>query len=311
MKLKLFFSLIFLNTFLIKAIEIPFNNFYQLNSQLYNPAFAGREGKTSISALGNYQYTGFEDRTVYFGSNSYLSRPKYACFQLGATSQFKLIDKNNLGIGFTNLYFTNVLININHFKMSANWQYKIQDKFISFGLGLSNYQNKLKIEGYKKTFFNQPNFINGSDKNISNFNYDLGVAFNNPKNNFFVGFSILDIHKNNDLAFGNPEIYVESNPYPKYVLNTGIDINLNSKMKFKPSVLALRETINYLLLTTNFEYQNKYLFGTGYTTNNDGVFLNLGYKHKKLELNYAYSLVLSRILSVTSDNHNIGIRYQL
>lgn len=126
-----------------------------------------------------------------------------------------------------------------------------------------------------------------------------------------MGFSVLDIHKNNNLAIGNPEIYVESNPYPKYVFNTGIDINLSSKMKFKPVVLAVRETINYLVLTTNFEYQNKYLFGTGYTTNNDGLFLNLGYRVKKLELHYGYSLVLSRILSVTTGNHNIGIRYQL
>jgi type IX secretion system PorP/SprF family membrane protein len=296
----------------LNAREIPFNYFYYLNKPLYNPAFAGIEGKTNISLLGNYQYNGFEDRTPYLHNINVIKASQNPSLQFAANKCIKIKGNQKIGFGFTNTYFNNALININHFKLSTNWQYNIRSKFVSIGVGLSNYYNKLKINGYKKIYTNVNNFQNGNDKTISNYNYDLGLAFYNPKNNFFVGISALDIHKNSDLKLGNPEITVENNPYSTYVINIGIDIELSSKLKLKPSALLKKQIIfDFLLLNANFEYNKKFVMGAGYSTNNDGVFLNLGYNLKKLNFNYGYNLLLSRILSVSSGIHNFGIHYQL
>lgn len=305
----LYFScLVILN---INAYTPNISNFYTLYKQYYNPAMAGISGKSDITLIGQYQYSGFEDKTpaFYMPYKALFERKPTTQISISGNTNIKLKNKHSLGLGFTNQINRNTFLLFNHLRINTNWQYAIKEtKRISLGLGFSNYTHVFNQKEYFNTY-NVPYFDSINNKTTHNLNVDAGATYINTKNNFYIGIAVLDLYHHKPLTFGNPELIIEQNPDLNFTILSGIDIKLSEKWIAQPHFILNKQTSNFeLILGAKAIFKNKYNFGINYISN-DALFLSGGYQINALSINYGYNLPLSRLLSVSSGTHNLGFNY--
>ncbi len=299
----------------LNAYTPNISNFYTMYKQYYNPALAGIGSKSDITLLGQYQFFGYDDQSPFFQNTPYsilLKSKPINLLALAGNTNIKLKNKHSLGLGFTNQFNQNQLLKFNHLRINANWQYAIKEtKKISIGVGFSNYTHVFSQKEYFRVY-NMPNFENINNKTTHNVNIDAGAAYINTKNNFYIGIAVLDIYKHKYFTFGKPEIAVEESPFFNYTFSTGIDIKLSEKWIAKPHTIVRRNGgLTEMVLGTTANYKNKFNFGVNYNNkdNWDYLFLSSGYQLKTLSINYGYNLPLSRILSLSSGTHYLGLQY--
>ncbi len=223
---------------------------YMYNTQVINPAYAGSRGVLSIAALYRAQWTGLDGAptTQTVTMNTPVSR--------------------NVGLGFSvlNDEIGNGTSQNTYFNADFSYTLSLSENSkLSFGLKAGGHLlaiNLAKLRNYNPTF---PLPDNGSiDKKFAP-NFGAGLYYRR-NNRFYVGISIPNFleTKHFETAAGSNSYLSKSSM--QYYFISGIVLDLNYRLKFKPSIL-LKATSGAPIqadISANFLYNNRFSFGAAY-----------------------------------------------
>ena len=186
MKVRIISILILLSCLPAKSQDIPIYTQYFANPYLYNPAFAGYEGRPNFSLANRRQWVGIENAPITY--NFTFHSPIVGGFNLGVNLQ-----QDNYGIFQSNAALLTFGYNIN---LGFN-------HFLAFGLSGGVGQQRLDITGLD---LNDPALGGVLDQNLY-LDGNFGLAYH------IAGFTI---------SGALPRLF-KTRPYPTGDFDTGLD----------------------------------------------------------------------------------------
>lgn len=173
MKKLLILSLMFLIQFCIKAQERITNNHFFLNPYVYNPAYAGNDGRANVSLNHRQQWRGIEGAPVTSMVTFDMPLHNQLNFGLKIINDSKSILRSTtafLTLGYTNKFNKDGLHNI------------------SFGLSAGALKQSIKTD--ESIDFNDPQII-GLFNNKTHFLSEFGVHYKNYNLNVGISLPVL------------------------------------------------------------------------------------------------------------------------
>ncbi len=294
---KVIFSLVLFAVGTSYAQDSPFSH-YMFNNTYNNPAYAGVEGYTMLTALHRTQWLGYSPTAGVGGA-----------LNTQMISLSSPINRINSGFGF---FVVNDQIQASNFiqvQASGAYHLGIKDSKLSIGFRVGAITQTVDKDIYRA--------IDPSDETIMNVqptqvrpDFSLGVHYQHKK--FYVGAAFNHMIES-DYGFGADEY---RNPYPQEVLLTGgYTFPLTYDIKVTPSVLIRStEFTSYTFdVSTIATYQDKIWGGLSFRQQ-EALILMVGYsflKENTLRFGYAfdYTVVAQDAKSLTS--HEIMLSYRL
>jgi type IX secretion system PorP/SprF family membrane protein len=254
---------------------------YMFNQLYYNPAFAGFEEGSTLTAIHRSQWFGY-DGTINQGGApntqliSYNSRINQIKSGLGL-----YVSNDNLGPS-----------NSLQVQAALSRNFGLPDgSILTVGVNLGFFSSSLNFDDIIVVNPNDPISI-GTGKE-SQLKPDFGVGFLYRKGNFFGGFSTNHLLQPK-FDFGESQVSNQLNRH--YYLTMGYDYSLTPQIKITPTVLLKSVSLNTYNLDVSVigEYNNNLRAGLAYRQS-ESASLILGYKilsDRSLTLGYAFDFVL-------------------
>ncbi|MEQ8925646.1 MAG: type IX secretion system membrane protein PorP/SprF, partial [Fulvivirga sp.] len=247
---KIFFyiwlGVLFFNSNIVKAQQDAQFSYYMKNMLYYNPAFAGSEGITQITALHRTQWAGyassFDDGGAPQTQVLSLTTPIYK-FRSGFGAH---IVNDNLGP-------------LNNLEIQLSYAYHlgIKNSKLSFGIRSGIYSQSIDFDQYRPIDPNDELLSNKSGKE-SQVRPDLamGVYFRSEK--YYAGFSFNHLLKA-EFDFGTNTIRnaLENHAY----LTLGYIHSVNFDLKLEPSMLVQTDFNQYSFILGGLAHYKDTMWG--------------------------------------------------
>ncbi|HEY5823660.1 MAG TPA: type IX secretion system membrane protein PorP/SprF [Cyclobacteriaceae bacterium] len=271
---------------------------YMFNTLYYNPAFAGTEGVTKITAMHRSQWLGYQP-TVGGGGGA----PTTQIISMTAP-----IFKINSGFG---AYIVNDKLGPqNNLEAQASYAYHlgIKESKLSFGLRLGIYSQTLNFDQYRPTDPNDP-LLKASGKE-SQVRPDLagGVFFRKEK--YYAGLSFNHLIKS-EFDFGTGQ---KSALEQHYYLTGGYIYQVSFDLKFQFSTLVKTDLTQTSFDLSGLAYYKDTMWGGLSFRQSEAAILLLGYsflKDKSLKLGYALDYVVKDQNAKQPTSHEFMLSYEL
>ncbi|HPL03661.1 MAG TPA: PorP/SprF family type IX secretion system membrane protein [Bacteroidales bacterium] len=293
MKLKIFtyiFILLLISSFKLSAQQIGNHRNYVFNIANQNPAAISMQEIPEVLLNSRIQWTGFSGAPrIYSIYGKYLFRS-----DMGASAAL-IHDK----------------IGINQrlgFSLGYAYIIRTENFNISFGLDANFSQLKL-LSSQIKVYETNDQVLNlETDEKIWRPDANAGIMLH--ANNYFVGFSILQLFKSKYYFSGsNTDISGLIKNARHFFVTGAYNFKIeDSKHSFTPilNMYFAKSSPFKFDLIANYNYSNT--FSTSLSLSRaDAIVFSLGYKYDRFTINYAFDFVISRIRNVSSGAHEITL----
>lgn len=325
---------VFTASYGLQAFDFNRNNVNSnMAMQQLNPAYTGVNQNLEFTALAFYNsfnpyYPDNETKKydLFFDYNSrYYSRTanrqKGLAMQYTASKGYQYNEKIKFGVGVA--YTRDLIeegINWSQLNLNSAIHCQTQKGILSFGLGIiGKTGSSYAFDTYLDRYWNYlPDTIYSKERQ-SKFNFNVGISYESKDKNTNIGLSVYNVlrpifefvHVRN-----NQELLKTNQMYRTYVLNFNKKFILNKNSKINSNLFAFHsqnEAIN-VMLRTEFQYKK---VGVGIHYSDGTNYLNylgplLSFESKTgLRIQYAYKIVSTRIIIVSSGQHELGVSYHL
>lgn len=292
--LSLISALLMLSLTAVQAQQDAMFTQYMFNTIAINPAYAGNQGFTTITALYRNQWVRIpgapDTQTISFDTP---------------------VQGKNIGLGFS---IINDKIGVTKTTgINAYYSYQISfsdNSMLSFGLqgGVSNYKGD--FTGVNLS----PNggFDNAFGTNVNEFlpNFGAGVFYNTNK--FYIGFSVPQMINNSLSDQKAVSITDRARQSRHFFLMTGYVFPIKEHIKLKPSILVKYVDGSPLQVdfNANIWFFDMIGFGTSLRTGDSFALLAELQIDRRIRVGYSYDYTLTNLTRYNSGSHEIMLRYQ-
>jgi type IX secretion system PorP/SprF family membrane protein len=290
MKTKLFSFVLMFTIFISFAQQDAQFTQYMYNTININPAYAGSRGALSIFALHRTQWVGFD------------GAPKSSTVSVNTP-----INGSNLGLGISliNDQIGPTSENI----ISADLSYTIPaSETFKLSFGIKGTVNIFDLDVSKLN----PDVV--TDNNLQNinseFNPNVGAGIYLHSNKAYLGVSVPNFietkrYNDNEIAVFKEKI--------NYYLIAGYVFDLNSTLKFKPSLLTkiVEGAPLQADLSASFLFNEKLVIGAAYRWS-AALSAMVGFQvSDSIYIGYGYDQETTNLKNYNSGSHEIFLRYEL
>lgn len=292
-------TLLFLCATTVNGQQDPQFSQYMFNSLYYNPAVAGANGLTTLTAIHRSQYAGYS-ATLDDGGAPNTQIVSFSTPILRANS----------GVG---LYIVNDRLgNLNNLEAQVSYAYHLavtNEGKLSFGVRLGIYSQSINDSEYRWIDPGDPLNVFGGDAQIRP-DLALGVHYQSGNYRFGVGVNHL---LNTKFDFGNDPT---RNPLVTHTYVTGAyDYAINYNLTLTPSFIVKVSDFNSLSFDVNVmgTYKERMWGGVSFRQS-DAMVGMLGYsflKDNALRLGYAFDYIIRAQDVKEPTSHEVMLSYTL
>lgn len=267
---------------------------YMFNMIAINPAYAGNQGYTTVTALHRTQWVNIE------------GAPRTNTISIDTP-----IPKKNIGLGLSVIHDKIGVTNTTGASGYYSFQIPFDRGMLSFGLqaGFSFYRADFQSVRHNQS----PTAIDNSfAKNVSEFlpNFGAGVFYNTDK--FYFGFSVPHLI-NNSLNFNKSLNNKEkARQYRHFFAMAGYVFAIREHIHLKPYVLLkyVQGAPIEFDLNANVWFFDIIGLGASYRTGDSFDLLGQVQINRRLRIGYSYDYSLTRLTRYNAGSHEIMLRYQ-
>jgi type IX secretion system PorP/SprF family membrane protein len=215
-----FYVVFIVFTFVCKAQQDSQFTGYMYSVQLFNPAYAGSRGGTSVNLIGRTQWLALD------GS------PKTSSVFIDTS----LGNEDNVGLGIS--FSSDKIGPTSESMLNIDYAYSLNFLWSKLTFGLKAGVNNLEIDYSRLNIASSNDPFISSNKNKLKPRLGLGVYFNSDK--YYLGFSTPNILKTkyyDDFQISNTSFSTVSDRNHYYAL-AGYVFDMSSNIKFKPASLV-------------------------------------------------------------------------
>lgn len=275
----------FLLSFYLQAQQDPGYTQYMYNLSVVNPAYSGSKDFLSLGVLVRKQWIGISGapRTLTAFAHSPVGK--------------------NVGLGVS--LISDKVGPVNETNLYTDFSYTVktsEDSKLAFGLKSGFTFHDIGFLSLTQVDPSDPLFIENINNNY--FNMGVGIFFYTKRH--YLGISIPNILKTKHFKKNNGIVTNVSEDMHTFITG-GIVIEMNEKIKFKPSFLSkfAFQTPLSVDLSANFLYQDNVEFGVSYRLGdsfNGLVNFNIT---EGVKIGYAYDHTISNLSQFNSGTHEI------
>ncbi|MEQ9306026.1 MAG: type IX secretion system membrane protein PorP/SprF [Marinoscillum sp.] len=260
---------------------------YMFNGLAINPAYAGSHESISFTAISRFQWLGIDGAP-----------------ETHTASVHSPVPGKNIGIG---LVFSNDQIGVtSHNSVYLSYSYKIQMRALNISMGLQGGFNDFTND-YQALGVNDPN-LQGTFRRFRP-NFGIGVFVSSDR--FYAGVSVPTALKRK-MYYGE-QGGVAITELPHLYITSGVVLELNPLIKFKPSILV-KSVVGAPMeidVNANLILDDRVWVGLSYRSF-DAVSALLDFQiNPQLRIGYAYDFTVSELNQATTGSHEIMINYRL
>ncbi|MFZ6000908.1 MAG: type IX secretion system membrane protein PorP/SprF [Bacteroidota bacterium] len=298
MRKSLILSFVLLAAVQVKAQQDPQFTQYMFNTLYYNPAYAGVEGVTKLTALHRSQWLGYAPT---FGDGG---APTTQIVSLSAP-----IFKLNSGFG---AYITNDKqgpINSLETQVSYAYHLGIKESKLSFGLRIGAYSQTINYDIYRFTDPNDP-LLAGKSGKESQIRPDIAAGVFFRKEKYYAGIGTSHLTKS-QFDFGTSA----RNALQNHVYITGgyyYDVSFDLRFQFSTLIKSDFNKTTFDL--GGLAYLKDTMWGGLSFRQSEAAILLLGYsflKDKSLRVGYALDYVVKDQQAKQPTSHEFLLTYEL
>ncbi len=299
MKRFVFFALVLLGGLTVRAQQDPQFTQYMFNTLYYNPAFAGVEGVTKLTALHRSQWLGYQSS---FGDGG---APTTQVLSM-TTPIYKL----NSGFG---AYIVNDNLGPqNNLEIQASYayHYPLKDGKLSFGIRTGIYSQALNYDQYRAINPDDP-LLNNKNGRESQVRPDLaaGVFYKHEK--YFAGVSFTHLAKT-EFDFGVSD---SRNALQNHMIITGgyyYDVSFD--LQLMPTAMIKSDLNTYSFDISVVAFYKDTMWGGLSFRQSDAAIIMLGYsllKDKSLRFGYGFDYIVKGQNAKQPTSHEFMLSYEL
>jgi len=271
----------------------PLYTQYMFNTLAINPGYAGTRDMLSLMFSSRNQWVGFDGAptTQTFTANSPIAN-------------------KNIGLGISVMYDRINITRQTGTYIDYSFQLKISEKSkLSFGIkGGGNFYQLDMAQLKRSTPYDDHAY---TEPYVSKFLPNFGIGLYYYSQLFYLGASVPKLLENKYSAAG-VETSVEGKEARHYYLMAGTVIDINSDIKFKPSVLArLTQAAPFSLdINANFLFVNRVWVGAMYRIS--GTFGGIvQFKFTpQFRIGYSYDANTTELQNYNNGTHEIMLNYE-
>lgn len=272
------------------------------NKLYYNPAFAGDNGTTTITALFRRQWIGFD------------GAPESKLI----SASLPVKDKR-VGLGFLASVHELGITKNWYLSMAYSYNLKINDHS-NVRLGIHGTMRRLLLDFSKQTLVIQDrtdgSILEGSNSADYYGNIGAGAYYNNKQ--FYASFSIPNLLQNNITLADGLDLDKSASEIRHYYFMTGMTFTTSPKISIQPNILFkyVKNSPFDVDLNFNVIYDQRITGGISYRAGGDrsggeSIDFLLAYKIQQLTLGVSYDFGISEISQETSGSFEIVARFDL
>ena len=275
----------------VMAQQDPHYTQYMYNMNVINPAYAGSKESFSLGSLYRKQWVNMEGAPTTFTLSGHAPAGK------------------NVGLGLS--FISDKVGPVTEQNVYGDFSYtlKLSDSHrLAFGLKAGASFHKVGLRDIQSTLPDPSEGIFGED--ISDVSLNLGLGAFYYTDHYYVALSVPNMIKSAHLDY-NGRAY--GSDVSHYFLTTGYVFDLNSQLKFKPSVM-LKSALDVspsLDVSANLLYIEKIELGATYRLEDSfGAMVNFAIT-PELRIGYAYDHIISDLKVTTPSSHEFILLYDL
>ncbi len=275
----------------VMAQQDPHYTQYMYNMNVINPAYAGSKESFSLGSLYRKQWVNMEGAPTTFTLSGHAPAGK------------------NVGLGLS--FISDKVGPVTEQNVYGDFSYtlKLNDSHrLAFGLKAGASFHKVGLRDIQSTLPDPSEGIFGED--ISDVSLNLGLGAFYYTDHYYVALSVPNMIKSAHLDY-NGRAY--GSDVSHYFLTAGYVFDLNSQLKFKPSVM-LKSALDVspsLDVSVNFLYIEKIELGATYRLEDSfGAMVNFAIT-PELRIGYAYDHITSDLKVTTPSSHEFILLYDL
>jgi type IX secretion system PorP/SprF family membrane protein len=299
MKKTLNLVLIVLSTLTVKAQQDPQFSQYMFNNFFLNPAYAGVEGVTKLTAIHRSQWLGYQSS---FGDGG---APTTQIFSMNTP-----IYKINSGFG---AYIINDNLGPqNNLEIQASYayHYQLKDAKISLGIRTGIYSQSLNFDQYRAINPDDPLLINknGRESQVRP-DFSAGLFYKHEK--YFAGVSFNHLSKA-EFDFGVSD---SRNALQNHMVITGgYYYDLSFDLQLMPTALIKSDFNTYSFDLSVVAFYKDTMWGGLSFRQSDAFIILLGYtllKDKSLRFGYGFDYIVKGQNAKQPTSHEFMLNYEL
>lgn len=275
----------------VMAQQDPHYTQYMYNMNVINPAYAGSKESFSLGSLYRKQWVNMEGAPTTFTLSGHAPAGK------------------NVGLGLS--FISDKVGPVTEQNVYGDFSYtlKLNDRHkLALGLKAGASFHKVGLRDIQSTLPDPSEGIFGEDINDVSLNLGLGAFY--YTDHYYLALSVPNMIKSAHLDY-NGRAY--GSDVSHYFLTAGYVFDLNSQLKFKPSVM-LKSAFNVspsLDVSANFLYIEKIELGATYRLEDSfGAMVNFAIT-PELKIGYAYDHIISDLKVTTPSSHEFILLYDL
>jgi type IX secretion system PorP/SprF family membrane protein len=268
---------------------------YMYNTINVNPAYAGSRETMSVFLLHRTQWVGLDGAPV--SNTASINTP---------------ISASNMGIGVSIVNDRIGPSDENNIAVDVTYSIPLSETF-KLSFGLKGTANLLNIDFTKLNQYNKGD--SSFESNIDNrFSPNIGVGFYLHSKNTYIGLSapsLLETKHFDKAATGSSSHLAKESV--NYYFIAGHVIDLNSSLKFKPSILGklVQGAPLQIDVSANFMINEKFVAGLAYRWS-AAVSVLAGFQiSDSWFIGYSYDFDTTRLAHYNSGSHELFLRYEL
>ncbi len=273
---------------------------YMYNTLFFNPAYAGVEGVTKLTAIHRSQWAGFN--TSFDGPGG---APTTQVISLNAPI---LRFRSGAGVHVVN----DNLGPLNNIQAQVSYAYHlaIKNAKLSFGLRVGVFSQSIDFDQYRPVNENDPILLSKSGRE-SQIRPDLAVGAYYTTETYYVGVSVNHLIRS-EFDFGISEL---RNPLENHLtLTGGYDYDFNNNLIVSPSLIVRTDFNSYSVEGSVIgKYDDRFWGGLG-VRQSDAAIVILGYamgKEKALRLGYSFDYIIAGQDAKRPTSHEVVLSYNL
>lgn len=275
----------------VMAQQDPHYTQYMYNMNVINPAYSGSKESFSLGSLYRKQWVNMEGAPTTFTLSGHAPAGK------------------NVGLGLS--FISDKVGPVTEQNVYGDFSYtlKLNDIHkLALGLKAGASFHKVGLRDIQSTLPDPSEGVFGEDINDVSLNLGLGAFY--YTDHYYLALSVPNMIKSAHLDY-NGRAY--GSDVSHYFLTAGYVFDLNSQLKFKPSVM-LKSAFNVspsLDVSANFLYIEKIELGATYRLEDSfGAMVNFAIT-PELRIGYAYDHIISDLKVTTPSSHEFILLYDL
>ncbi len=271
---------------------------YMFNTLFYNPAYAGVEGVTKLTAIHRSQWAGFG--TTFDGPGG---APNTQVISLNAPI---LRFRSGAGVHIVN----DALGPLNNLEAQVSYAYHlaIKNAKLSFGIRAGIFSQSIDFDKYRAVNPDDPILGSGKESQIRP---DLGVGAYYITETYYVGISVNHLIES-EFDFGNDQL---RNALENHItLTGGYDYDFNNNLILSPSIILRTDLNSYSIEGSVIgKYDDKFWGGLG-IRQGDAAIVILGYalgKEKAFRIGYSFDYIIAGQEAKQPTSHEVVLSYTL